>query len=181
MDKLVARTPGEGMLPLTIGKMDVKEVDPGTMTALLPFNEKEAVLSTALEQLHGMSFPAPNRATGKQGARAIWFGRGQAMLLGPEPDTSLADHAALVDQSDAWAVVDLNGDGAVDVLARLVPVDLRQPHFRRGHTVRSQLGHMTASITRLGDERFRILVFRSMIGTLIHDLKTAMEAVAAQG
>ena len=40
---------------------------------------------------------------------------------------------------------------------------------------------MMASITRLGADDFQIMVFRSMAATLVGELKTAMEAVAARG
>jgi len=179
--ELVAKTPCGELLPLEIGSVAAREEDLGAITALLPYLGCEKALSQALEAGHGMGFPRPNRATGKAGARAIWFGRAQALLLGPVPHPSLADHAALSDQSDAWAAVRLEGDGAEDVLARLVPVDLRAAVFKRGHTVRSQVAHMAGSVTRVGDRAFLILVFRSMAATLVHDLKTAMEAVAARG
>ncbi len=111
----------------------------------------------------------------------MWFGRDLVLLIGPEPHGSLARHAAIVDQSDAWAVVRLQGAGAEAVLARLVPVDLRAAHFKRGHTLRSQLQHMNVSITRVAADAFQIMAFRSMAQTLVHDLKTAMEGVAARG
>ena len=97
------------------------------------------------------------------------------------PDPTLAGHAAMVDQSDGWAVLRLEGAGAAEVLARLVPLDLRAPQFRRGHTARTELQHMMASLTRLGPDAFLIMVFRSMARTLVHDLTSAMEAVAARG
>ncbi|WP_321170030.1 sarcosine oxidase subunit gamma [Sedimentitalea xiamensis] len=103
------------------------------------------------------------------------------MLAGSEPAPGLSGHAVLVDQSDAWAVVRLQGPQATDVLARLVPVDLRPRHFKRGHTVRTDLMRMNVSITRVADAAFLIMAFRSMAATLVHDLKTAMEGVAARG
>lgn len=181
MAELVARPPCEGLLPLSIGAVTLSEEAAGVMTSVSPFKGQQDALSQALKAAHGMAFPAPNRATGRAGARAVWFGRGQAMLIGPTPDAALGTHAALTDQSDAWAVVRLEGAGAENVLARLVPVDLRAAHFKRGHTLRSQLMHMAASVTRVGDAAFQIMVFRSMAETLVHDLKTAMEAVAARG
>jgi len=36
-----------------------------------------------------------------------------------------------------------------------------------------------ASLTKTGENAFQIMVFRSMAETLVHDLKTAMEGVAA--
>ena len=102
------------------------------------------------------------------------------MLIGPEPDASLGEYAALTDQSDGWAVVRLEGKGAGDVLARLVPLDLRPASFKRGHSARTDLAHMMASLTKVGENAFQIMVFRSMARTLVHDLKTAMEGVAAR-
>jgi len=172
-------SPCEGLLPLTIGSVVVEEVDLGRLSSLSPFGD--ASRGTAvLEKAHGMALPKPGRATGKEGARCIWFGRGEVLLAGPAPDESLAEVAAVVDQSDAWACVEVSGADAVDVLARLVPVDLRAAVFKRGHSARTLVQHMSASITRVGADRFLILVFRSMAGTLVHDLTVAMEAVASR-
>ncbi len=181
MVDLTEISPCDGLLPLTIGATTLTEVAPGAMTSLAPYKGREAALSEALKAGHGMACPAPNRSTGKAGARAVWFGRDLVLLIGPEPHGSLARHAAIVDQSDAWAVVRLQGAGAEAVLARLVPVDLRAAHFKRGHTLRSQLQHMNVSITRVAADAFQIMAFRSMAQTLVHDLKTAMEGVAARG
>lgn len=181
MVELIARTPCKGLLPLEIGRCTLTETDAGVLTSVAPSRGKEKALSDALKAAHGMALPGVNRSTGKAGNRAVWFARGQCMLVGPTPDISLGKHAALTDQSDAWAVVRLEGDGAEDVLARLVPVDLRPTQFKRGHTARTQLMHMMASVTRVGDRAFQIMVFRSMAETMVHDLKTAMEGVAARG
>lgn len=180
MVKLMAKSPCNGLLPITIGTVTASESDLGALTSLAPFRGKETALSAALKSAHGMEFPKPNRATGKQGAQAVWFGQGTALLIGLQPDETLADHAALTDQSDAWAVVRLDGAGARDVLARLTPIDLRPDRFKRGHTARTDLQHMMASITRIGEEAYQIMVFRAFAETLAHDLKTAMETVAAR-
>lgn len=181
MAELIAKSPCEGLVPETIGGMSLTEEHPGPMWAVAPFKGRQEALGKAMEDAHGMAFPAPNRATGTAGSRAIWFGRDMALLMGAEPDTKLAQHAALTDQSDAWAVVQLEGAGAEDVLARLVPADLRSEVFEPGHTVRTELKHMMASVTRTGPQAFQIMVFRSLAKTLVHDLKTAMEGVAARG
>ena len=181
MTDLTPATPCEGLLPLTIGGLSASEQEAGSMTSIAPFQGRAKELSLALKAAHGMGFPAPGRTTGKVGARAIWLSQGQALLQGPVADGSLAAFAALTDQSDAWAVVRLHGKGAAGVLARLVPLDLRPGHFKRGHTARTDLAHMLASLTRTGENTFQIVVFRSMAATLAHDLKTAMEGVAARG
>lgn len=181
MGDLVARTPCKGLLPLEIGNAVLSEIDLGRMTSIMPFEGKQATVAGILKSSNGVDLPEPNRTSEKAGCRVIWFARGQVLLVGADPDPALRRHAALTDQSDAWAVVALEGGGAEDVLARLVPVDLRSSAFKIGHTLRSQVVHMNASITRVGAVAFQIMVFRSMAETLVHDLRSAMEGVAARG
>lgn len=180
MTKLAAKLPCDGMLPITIGSVTLSEDSPASMTSVAPYKGRDAALSEALKAAHGMAFPAPNRATGKAGSRAVWFGQGVALLMGPAPDAGLAGQAALSDQTDAWCVVRLEGAGARDVLARLTPVDLRHGTFRTGHTARTELMHMAASITRVGPKAYQVMVFRAFARTLVHDLETAMQGVAAR-
>jgi sarcosine oxidase subunit gamma len=179
--ELSANTPCAGLLPIAAEGCKLSEVVPAAMTLLSPYKGKEKLLSAAQKVAHGMAFAAPNRSTGKAGARCVWFGHGQGMLIGPAPDKSLARYAAVVDQSDGWAVVRLEGVAAVDVLARLTSLDLRDSQFKRGQTARSEMHHMMVSITRVGNQAFDIMAFRSMAKTLVHDLEGAMVSVAAQG
>jgi sarcosine oxidase subunit gamma len=178
--KLAATSPLDDMAPMTIGTVSLKEVDLGVLTSLAPYGGQRKSMSAALKAAHGMALPAPNRITGKAGAQAIWFGRDMALLAGPEPDASLAVYGALTDQTDAWACLQMSGADSEDVLARLVPVDLRNAFFKRGHTVRSLVQHMNGSVTRTGADTFLVMIFRSMAGTLLHDLQRAMESIAAR-
>jgi len=178
--ELTPRSPCGAALPLTIATMTLSEVNPGALTSVAAFQGQDAALSVALKAAHGMDAPKPNRATGKDGARAIWFGQRMTLLMGPAPDAGLAKYAALTDQSDAWAVVRLQGTGARDVLARLTPLDLRAGVFKRGHTARSDLQHMMSSITRVGEDAYIIMVFRGFAETLVHDLQTAMRRVGSR-
>ena len=172
---LTATTPCAGMLPLSIGDLHLTEVDPGYLTAIAP----GAGCAAALKAAHGLDLPGPGQSFGDDRARVIWFGRAHVLLMGPAPDPALADHAALTDLSDGWAVVRLEGAGAAAVLGRLTPLDLRPRVFAPGQTARTEVFHMQAAITRLDEAVFLIMVFRSMAQTLVHDLRTAMEGVAA--
>ncbi|RKF16537.1 sarcosine oxidase subunit gamma [Roseovarius spongiae] len=180
MIELTARTPFDGLLPIEAGALRLSEAAPARMTSLAPYRGRDKALSEALKAAHGMAFPAPNRATGREGARAVWFGQRMALLIGPEPDAGLTEFAALTDQSDAWAVARLEGEGAAEALARLAPLDLREGAFKRGHTARTELGHMHASLTRISGESWRIMVFRAFARTLAHEMREAMQSVAAR-
>ena len=150
------------------------------MTLISPFKGAEAAVSQALKAAHGVTVPAEGRSDDREGARVIWFGRGQVLLMGAAPPTELSARAALSDQSDAWACVELAGPGAAEVLSRLVPLDVRSAPFPSGHTARSLIGHMSGSVTCLGPDRFLLMVFRSMAGTLVHELCDALETVVAR-
>ena len=178
MANLIAKTPCEGLLPVTAGTLTLSEVTPAAITSVAPAKGQEKAVSNALKKAFGAALPSANRATGKDGARAIWSGAGQALLLGIVPKP--IRNAAMTDQSDAWAVIRLDGADAEAVLARLVPVDLRAVAFKRGHTVRTMLFHMACSVTRVGTNAFDIMVFRSMARTAVHELEVAMKSVAAQ-
>lgn len=180
MVKLIAKSPVEGMVPLKINGLSLTEVAPGEIISVAPYAGQEAAASGALKSLVGAEMPAPNRSTGREGARVIWTGAGQAMVIGADVDASLAQHAALTDQSDAWIVFRLQGQGVEDVLARLTPLDLNPGVFKKGHAARSQLGHMNAVFLKVAADAFEIMIFRSMARTAVHDVEIAMKAVAAR-
>ncbi|MFG6564765.1 sarcosine oxidase subunit gamma [Sulfitobacter sp. 1A13421] len=177
MVELKAQTPFGDLLPLHIGDMTVAARDLGQLTVLGVFDP--AGLSDALEAAHGVALPEPLQSTAEDDVQCLWFGREEALLVGPAPDEALAKHAALVDVSDGWAVAELQGPGAEGVLARLAPVDLRAAAFKPGQTLRSPLREMPAAITRT-DNGFLLMVYRSMSATLVQELRRAMEAVASR-
>tara|TARA_R110002020_G_scaffold157241_2_gene339806 strand:- start:4128 stop:4667 length:540 start_codon:yes stop_codon:yes gene_type:complete len=173
---LTAKTPCDGLLPVSHGPFTLTEIVPKALTSIAPFKGQAGAVSDTLQSAHGITLPSIGGATGNGSVQAIWFGQGQYLLTGPAPD-GLDGIAAVTDQTDAWATVRLDGHEAAEVLARLVPVDMRPAMFPDGTSVRTLLGHMTVSITREG-EGYRIMAFRSMAVTLVHEIAGAMEAVA---
>jgi sarcosine oxidase subunit gamma len=177
--ELIARTPLGG-LDITRGSVRLAEADAGPIFSLAARGGESARLSQALEQAHGLGFPAPGQSLVAGTLRLIWSGPGQALLTGGAPGAGIAQAAALTDQSDGWAVLDLSGPGARAVLARLVAVDLRDTALPVDATARCQLVHVACSLTRVGQDCWRILVFRSMARTAADEILHAMAAVAAR-
>lgn len=176
MADLKALTPCDGLLPVTCGGVSLSEIDPGRITALMPWPGQERPMSAALKAAHGVALPGPGRVSEAEGVRCLWSGRVQALLLGPRPGPDLSSHGAVIDQSDGWATVGLEGEAAVEVLARLVPVDLRERTFPEGAVARTLCGHVPILVTRRG-ARFEIMAFRSMAATLVHEIADAAEMV----
>ena len=177
MANLVARRPAEGRLPITMGDMTLSEAEAAPITWIASFRGQEAGVAAELGKL-GLGLPAPGELLEGKGARAVWAGPGQALILGAAVTPT---GAAVADQSDAWTWLVLDGPGARAVLARLVPADLRDKAFPEGRAMRTLLFHMTATLIRSGPERSEILVFRSMAATAVHDIERAMAHLAGRG
>jgi sarcosine oxidase subunit gamma len=175
--ELIAKSALEGQEPLHLGAVTLAEAVVGPITSVAVFPGAAKAVAKGMKGL-GLTFPAPNTFVDKKGVRLIWTGRDQAFLIGVEPPA--LEGAAVTDQSDGWAVLVVSGVGAVDVLARLVPLDMRLPAFPVGRAVRSGLNHMNAVILRTGDYAFEVMVFRSMARTAWHEIEAAMQAVAAR-
>ncbi len=180
MADYIAKTPCDGLLPQVIGGLTLDEVSVDLITSFAPWNGREETASKALQDACGVTVPAPGKTTAKGGVRTIWSGRGQCFVMGIALPETLAVEGAMTDQSDAWAVMSLSGSGAEDVLARLVPIDLRGAAFQEGDTARTEMQHMMASITRTGADSFEIMVMRSFAKTAVHDLTEAMKSLAAR-
>ena len=173
MAELAARSAGAGAFPIHAGALHASEVVPDGLWSVMPL--KEVDMAGALP----CGWPEPGRAVEGGGRRAIWFGRDAALVTGPRPE-GLDGRAAVTDQADAWVVVRLEGAGGEAALSRLVPIDLRAARFPDGSVARTMLGHLGVAVVRVG-EAFELWAFRSMAGTLAHELARAMRGVAARG
>lgn len=180
MAELIARTAAEGLLPRTIGAVTLTEAPEGPLTVLMPFRGQADALSAALSGAHGLALPATGQFATSGTARVQWFGRQAWLLSGQAPDPGLAAHAAVADQTDAWTRVIVSGADALACLARLVPVDLGDAAFGPGTALRTELFHMQAALLRLSATEVEVACFRSMARTLVHDLATAAEGLAAR-
>jgi heterotetrameric sarcosine oxidase gamma subunit len=174
--ELIAKSALEGQ-SLTLGQVTLAELDPGPVTSVAVFPGGAKAVAKGLKAL-GLAMPAPNSFAERAGARVVWTGRDQAFLVGIAAPA--LDGAALTDQSDGWAVLGLSGPAAVDVLARLVPMDLRLSACPVGSALRTQLNHITVVILRTGDYSFEIMVFRSMARTAWHEIETTTLMVSAR-
>ncbi len=188
MADLIETSASAGLLPVTIGNVTLQDVAPGAIASVAPLSGAEKSTSAALKKHCGAAFPAAGRvAGGAGGLRAIWSGRGQALVMAEAPGDLagelailLKGKAAVTDQSDAWTTLALQGRDVRRVLARLTPLDLRPATFGRGQTARSTLVHMMAVITCTAADRFEIMVMRSMTQSAVHDITRAMQGLAAR-
>ena len=181
MVDLYATPAAAAALPLKIGTVSIVEVQ-ASLFLIAPYKGKLKQAASILNIQMGLLWPVAHELilAGGGGGYVFWFDHSHIALLGVEPSTKLPRYAAVTDVSDAWCIVDISGVSVRDILARVTPLDMRPKSFKSGITQRSMIMQMHASITCLGQSRFRLMVFRSMARTLVHDLTIAMESVAAR-
>lgn len=175
MVDLIAKTPADGVLPVSHGALRLRELSHGAITSLAPYKGKEKTVSAALKKSIGAGLPEIGRLIAGEKGDILWVGRGEYFVLGERPGKT---GAALTDQSDAWCCVALEGAGASDVLARICP--LNGAGMDEGDVARSLIGHMMAIVIKRSDG-FDLMVFRAFAKTLTHEVEQAMKSVAAQG
>ena len=177
MASLIAKSATEGLLPISIGTLTLRDASPGRLTAVAPYPGQAVGVGKALKKM-GLGWPAANRAVTNGDAACLRSGRDQAFLV--NADASGLEGAALTDISDGWVGLCFEGVGAAETLARLVPLDLGAKAFPEGATARTGLGHMMVLIHRSGAQVFTLYVFRSMVTTAAHEIETAMKALTAR-
>ena len=179
MIKLLPKSAADGLTPIKVSNTEIIEIDTLTLTSISVNKGKLNKLSEQLRKSHGMALPNKGRATGRDGARALWFGQ-HTLLVGPKSDEKLTKFAILTDQSDAWVVLRLSGDLVEDILMRLSPVDVRLKTFKSGDVVRTGLLHVNVALHRIGPNTVDVYGFRSMAKTLCHELAQALSTVGAR-
>lgn len=178
MTSLISRTPFADRLPLDIGTVSVREIDPGPVTSVAAIRGAQGAVSAALERSLGVPLPETGALVERDGVTCCWAGLDRWFVMGaavPE-----IEGAMLTDQSDAWAIAEMTGRDVRDVLARLVPIDVSDRAFTRGRVARTGFGHMACLLLRTGEDVFRVMVYRSMAGSAVHDMERAMRMVAAR-
>jgi heterotetrameric sarcosine oxidase gamma subunit len=176
---LIAVNPTCGPMPMKIGTVVVEEVHTSLFTVGVHKEISKSLLNT-MKSVTGMDWPNVCQIKSKDNISLMWFDHTHVAIMGVTPTPQLEKIAAVTDVSDAWLIIDIDGVDARKVLSRVTPTDMREEHFKIGTTQRGDLMHMQASISCIAEHRFRIMVFRSMAQTLLHELTIAMKSVAAR-
>lgn len=127
------------------------------------------------EAVPGLAFPKPSRMTRSDGARAVWFGPGEALVFADE----VAGEA--VEMTDAIGLLRIAGAGWRDVLARLVPIDLREAELPPGAAPRTLVEGVAISVLRTDHDAVELMVGRSWTDWLAGRTLRAMRHVSERG
>ncbi len=180
MVELSEKSPFDGLLPFSIGDVDVTEVKDLSLHLMAPSKSSMAGFVKAVKKDFKSDVPQPRQMISNSiGQTLTRFDHAHYLIMSGAPSAAMAKHCSVTEQTDGWAVLDVRGKNARFVLARLILMDLRSETFPVGSFARCEVAHMAGAIWRPDEDAYRIMVFRSMAGTLVHKLQVAMESVAA--
>jgi sarcosine oxidase subunit gamma len=140
-------------------------------------------LEKAVKAVTGVDVPAQRRINLQGEAGAAWMSPDELLLLVPYADVAAAlerlhdmlagTHFLAVDVSDARVMFRLEGQGVREVVAKLMPVDMRKEAFGEGEFRRSRMAQIPAAIWMPGVDRVQIICFRSVAEYAFNLLKGA--------
>ncbi len=148
-----------------------------------------AGIKKAAKTVASVDVPGAGQANCSDDRGICWMSPDELLVLCPydEVDASLdkirstigSDHALAVDVSDARAVFRVSGAGARDVLAKLVPVDLKPQAFAGGMFRRTRMAQVPVAFWLHEEDVFQIVCFRSHARYVFDLLKVAAQPGSA--
>ncbi|WP_343062304.1 sarcosine oxidase subunit gamma [Hyphomicrobium methylovorum] len=180
---LAARSAFTHATPIAAAGLVIRPHETLTMASITASKGKVDQVRAVIREHYGAELTnTPQRVTGKDIA-FVWTGpdqwtavaeRGENRDIELELKPLLAGLAAIVDQSDARAVVQISGPRAREVLAKGVPIDLHPREFPRNGVAITHASHIGIILWQMDDKpTYEIAVFRSFADSLWHWLESS--------
>lgn len=179
MARLIALPAFGDALPAQIGAIHLAALAYDPLWRITPFAGKAEALGAMLQQACALGLPAAGQRRSAGAQFVQWDGHDGWLVSADLPAGACAGIAGLVDYADALASVQISGAGVRDVLARLVPLDLRAGQFGVGAVALSVAGQHPVRIVHLEGDSFVLMVGRSMAASLLAELCRACDLLAA--
>ena len=161
----------------------LREVTACALVEITTFKGQKAALAQAIEKAFGVALPAANKSASKDGVTFVSVGPGKWIVTGEGAaehdliarlEEAASSLAAIVDQSDARALVEISGHKARAALAKGVMIDLNPVAFKAGDAATSFAVQFWITFWQTNDTpTYRVAVFRSMGRDLLHWLESS--------
>jgi heterotetrameric sarcosine oxidase gamma subunit len=156
-------------------------VEPLSVVSVTAWNGSAAALADAVRAAFGLDLPPPGRWTQAGELAALWVGpdhwwlqREHASALLAELTPVAGDHAALIDISDARAVLSISGPAAPTILASLLPIDLHPRAFLPGYVASTVAAHIGVQVRQIdAAPTYHLSCLRSFAGSLWRSVELA--------
>lgn len=157
-------------------RIRIAEAPGRALVQVSSFHGRIDAARTDLETSIGLRPPAAVGQISEAGDRRILsVGPGRWWLTGVEPESVVLDSTlgAVVDQSHARTVLEIEGPHVRDLLAKGCAIDLHPRSFSAGTCAATALAHMAVVLHARADDRIEIHVARSYAHSLLAWLEDA--------
>ena len=168
------------------GDTEVRELTDLDIVSLAVSTNAKASLDTLLQKKIGLSFPSVGTVQ-RNGDDIALLGLqlDQCFMVTPSQQMSpvaavatITESAAyLTDQSDSWAILELQGPSAVRALERICPIDLSSAQFGENSVARTVMEHISVIIERPAEHTYRLYSPRSSSNSFLHAVTVSLENV----
>ena len=140
-------------------RLTITVCDAVSLAQVLVRRGSAAAVSAALRARFGIALPAPGRLVAAGLDQLLWSGPDRFLAVGEadgagmtqELPALLAGLGYAVAVSDSRVVLQVEGDGVVAALNRVLPVDLHPRAFTPGSVALTTAGHVAVQIWRPGE------------------------------
>jgi sarcosine oxidase subunit gamma len=154
----------------------LREVVGRGLCTIIARKGRSDALRRAVQAGFGCDLPVTPRRVAANGVAFVWAGPSRWLAMfdtaPANVETALAgcrDHAALVDQSDASALVRISGPQARAALAKGLPIDLHERVFQPGDAALSVAAQIPVHLWQLDAvPSYEIAMPRSLAGSFWH-------------
>ena len=161
----------------------LREVTGCALAELTALKGQKEVLATVIVTSFGIALPSANKSASKDGVTFVSVGPGKWLVTGEghaeqdlveKLEKATGSLAAVVDQSDARALVEISGDKARTALTKGVMIDLDPVAFSTGDAATSFAVQFWITLWQTHNApTYRLAVFRSMGRDLLHWLESS--------
>ena len=161
----------------------LREVTPVSLLELTAFRDTKSELASTMKARFGVTLPAANKTSSIEGLTIISIAPGKWILVDERSDdknlvnslqTAVGSLGAVVDQSDARAIVEISGPHARKALEKGVMIDLDPVNFLTGDAATSFAVQFWITLWKTSElPNYRIAVFRSLGRDLLHWLESS--------
>ena len=159
------------------GNVIVEELGNKALVSIAEPLGSKTKLRTAIKKSLGAAWPEIGKSTSsKKGYRLLGVQSDMAFAMFDHPGgladsaikTALKDNAYCTDQSDAWCMIKVSGEGLYAALERICPLDLSSEAFEVGSVARTSMEHLGVVILKDDKDSFVLMGATSSAADLLH-------------
>jgi len=159
------------------GSVLVEELADKALVSIAEPLGSKTKLKTAIKKALGAEWPAIGTSTNsKKGYHLLGIQSDMTFAFFDHPGgladaaikAALKDNAYCTDQSDAWVMIRVSGEGVYSALERICPLNLSKAVFSIGAVQRTSMEHLGVIILKDAEDSFVLMGATSSADDLLH-------------